>query len=167
VCIGYALNTTIHVASISEIVKTGFTSSWLFCEAMVVSHIKVIAYICHTLVFMESLIFLKAVVIAVSHFLTYTYGFQDIPIVAPFANANFQFCRPIIFKRKSLFFIWSEFYTYRWFTSEIKFTKSYGGFNHVIKTWSWEFYSTVNFLRGSIIFSGSFKPFFNLFASRW
>lgn len=76
------------------------------------------------LVFMESFVFLQAVVVAICDLFALANGFQDVLVVAPFTNANFKLFTVFKGKGELIIFRWSELYHDGRMLSKSKFTKS-------------------------------------------
>jgi hypothetical protein len=140
-----ALDTTIHVASISKIGKSHQTFHRVLIQLCIILFLQLTISLSSTLVNVESLVFFQAIIIAVLYIFALANRSHYISLTAPLTDTNCQFLILVEHKRESLLQILSEFNHYLLVFSQCELIYSQTWVQEWLQRLSGEINPTVHF----------------------
>lgn len=132
------MNTTIHVASVSEVVKSGETLFGSVVEFILVILLEFVIGHGTAFVDVESLVFFHAVIVAIFDVFAFADGTEDISAVAPLAESYDEVASFDVFECKSIGRFFFELDNDLLVVVEIYLVHSQSGIQEWLKRLSWE-----------------------------
>ena len=142
-CARKALNATVHVASVSKVIKSSKTFLRSVVEFIFVVLLQFVIGHGTAFVDVEPLVFFHAVIVAIFHDFTFADGAQDVSAVAPFAEPYHQVSSFDVFECKAIGRLLFELDNNLLVIAEINLVHSQRRIQERLKRLTWELDATV------------------------